>query len=207
MKRSRKRYEIFGKKRLLAAAFFIAVLAVIGVENAVSTLLFSYGEHEAVTCAQEIFSETVLALCEEENGIATAQNVEGNGVAQGFSGNTLLQNRVQAKLAKALCEAFEGEHRVQFSVPVGTLIGDPISSGRGPAVSFYTALCGSPTVTLRDDFSAAGINQTYHTVTADAEFTLLLTALGKQHETVVRLSVPLSQTVIVGDVPSFYAAF
>ncbi len=207
MSYSKKRRGLFSDYRLLLAVLLVIVFAVIGIENAVSTLLFSYSEHEANTRAQEIFANAVLSLCEENAVSSAVQKAEDDDSVQWFSGNTLLQNQVQAKLASALCEAFEGEHRVKFSVPVGTLIGDSISSGRGPSISFYAALCGSPTVTLKDDFSSAGINQTYHTVTAEAQFTLLLTALGKQHESVIRLSVPLSQTVIVGDVPSFYAAF
>lgn len=207
MKRAKKRRAVRPLRLALAVAF-IAALAVIWAEMSVARVLYEYGEHAATTEAQAIFADVVGELCKTETfaDAATVQTGE-TGDVTAFSGNAALQNRLQADLAAALCEAFEQSDRASFKVPLGTLFGDPLSSGRGPSVNVYMAMEGSPVVTLSDEFSAAGINQTYHTVTANADVTVLCTALGKTWQTTLSLSVPVSQTVIVGDVPTFYAAF
>ena len=194
--------------RPLMAVTFVVLLAVVWVGQSAARILFSYGEHAAAAKAQAIFAETVKSLCETEAfSDAVSLETDETGSVKALFGNTALQNHLQATLAEALCEAFEQSDRVSFTVPMGTLLGDPLSSGHGPTVTFLMAMVGSPTVTLEDDFSAAGINQTYHTTTANAEITVLITALGKQKQTTLSLSVPVSQTVIAGDVPQFYAAF
>ena len=207
MKHVRKR-QVARPLRLALAAAFIAALAVIWAETSVARMLDDYGEHAAVTKAQAIFADVVGELCKTEAfADATAVQTGETGDVTAVFGNAALQNRLQADLAAALCEAFEQSDRASFSVPLGTLFGDPLSSGRGPSVNVCMAMEGSPVVTLADEFSAAGINQTYHTVTDNADVTVLCTALGKTRQTTLSLSVPVSQTVIVGDVPTFYAAF
>lgn len=201
---SRRRF----RKKPMIAALLIAVLAVIWAERSASRLLFSYGEHAAAAKAQMLFAAAVGEMCETEDfSAAVSFQEDESGNVKALSSNTALQNALQSKLATALCTAFEQSDRASFSVPIGTLLGDSFSSGRGPSVTFYTALAASPTVTLSDDFSSAGINQTYHTVTAKATIELLITALGKTRSVTLSLSVPVSQTVIAGDVPWFYAAF
>ena len=207
MRRKRTIGAFFYKTRLVWAILLVAALAAFWVEHEVSSLVFSYGEHAVTTLAQERFAEAVKELCADNAVTDDTVKKDENGSVTAFSSNTVLQNALQSRLASALCDAFEDEDRCAFSVPVGTLLGDALSAGRGPSVSFYVAFSGSPTVKLADEFSSAGINQTYHTVTATAHIDLLLTAVGKQHKTTLTLSVPVSQTVIVGDVPKFYAQF
>ncbi len=208
MKRRGLRRRFFRNRRLVLAVVFLAVTAFVAVEFSAARLLSVYGEHAATTQAQRLFADAVGEVCAEETfSDAVSLQTDEAGNVRSFSGNTALQNALQAKLSTALCDAFEEQDRVAFSVPLGTLFGDPSFSGRGPSVSFFVALSGSPEVTLCDEFTDAGINQTYHTVTAKAKLTVVVTALGKSNKTTLNLAVPVSQTAIVGDVPSVYVAF
>ena len=208
MKRAARRWKFFKNSRLFWAILFVAVLAFVWAELTVSRVLISYGNHAATTTAQAIFADTVQKLCQTEDfSAAVSLQTDETGAVTAFSGNATLQNAVQAKLAQALCVAFEQSDRASFSVPLGTLLGDPLSSGKGPSVTFFVALAESPVLTLSDTFTDAGINQTYHTVSADVRLTLLVTALGKSRQTELSLSMPISQTVVAGDVPTFYASF
>lgn len=205
----KKRFRIRNNRRhrRCVAWVCIGVLAFVWAERSVTRILFSYGEHAAAAKAQALFAEVVGELCESDAFSDTVfLETDENDKVTAFSGNTALQNAIQASLATKLCEAFDQADRASFSVPLGTLFGDSFSSGRGPSVTFYIALAESPTVTLSDSFSSAGINQTYFTVTADAEIAVLVTALGKTKRMTVSLSVPVSQLAIVGDVPRFYAS-
>ena len=196
------------KNTLLWGALLVAALAWIAVECVVTEALNAYAQHAAATAAQETFAAAITALCESDSfaDMVTVKTDE-NGRAQTLMTDATAQNAAQAKLAQALCIGFEQRDRASFSVPLGTLLGDPLWSGKGPSVKFFTALSCSPVVTLSDDFTDAGINQTYHTVTANVRLTVMVTAMGKSRETTLSLSAPLSQTAVVGDVPKFYASF
>ena len=196
------------KNGLLWGVLLVAGIAWIATECMVAEALNVYAQHAAATAAQETFAAAVKQLCETDAfaDMVTVKTDE-DGRAQTLMTDAAAQNAVQAKLASALCDGFEQRDRAAFSVPLGTLLGDPLWSGKGPSVKFFTALSCSPVVTLSDEFTDAGINQTYHTVTANVTVTVLVTAMGKSRETTLSLSAPLSQTAVVGDVPRFYASF
>ena len=201
---TRRRFNL----RLPAAMLFLTAIVVIWAERSMAPILFTCGEHAATTKAQAIFAEAVGEVCADTAfSSAVALERDDGGNVQVLSGNTALQNQLQSRLAAALCEAFEQTDRTSFSVPLWSLFGDSLSAGHGPSVRFSIAMEGSPVVTIADAFTDAGFNQTYHTVTAHAEITVLVTALGRQSEQSLSLSVPVSQTVIVGDVPSVVAGF
>ena len=90
---------------------------------------------------------------------------------------------------------------VDLGVPLGSLLGGPFLNGRGPDLPVRVTFSGIVTAEFESSFTAAGYNQTRHTVslrvTADA-YTYLLGAESQlQAETVI----PVSETILVGEVP------
>jgi len=113
-------------------------------------------------------------------------------------------NSIKADFAKKLNSTLK-KSRIRISVPLGDVIGHPSTLGRGPRL--YVRLSGftSAVTDIQSEFISAGINQTLHRIsmTVTVEYTLVLPRFQTKKLT-QRLTVPLSETVIIGDVPSYY---
>lgn len=91
-----------------------------------------------------------------------------------------------------------------LKIPLGSLLGSELFSGLGPTISFSVKPYGTAITDIRTDFTEAGINQTKLDVTVDvsADLSILMPTVRKKSR--VETSVPIIQTVIVGDIPDSY---
>jgi len=92
----------------------------------------------------------------------------------------------------------------KISIPLGAVLGETVFAARGPKINIKIIPIGSVETDFRSEFSSAGINQTRHSI-----YILLKTEVGVaipfiEKKTVVTTSLPVTETVIVGDVPDYY---
>jgi len=90
------------------------------------------------------------------------------------------------------------------SVALGTLSGIPLPSGRGPRLSFRFTPVGMVQSSFHSEFRSAGINQTLHRITLQLTGTVRLVLPGRSYTVTVMALAPISENVIVGDVPNAY---
>lgn len=196
------------KKRRYAVRRFVALALIIGVmgflDFRATSWLLTYGEHEARAEVTEIVSCTVAETLHEQTSAATVLQRDTAGAVTSLQTDTAAISELQAAVVRRLAETFDAGADVTFTVPIGTLIGGALASGRGPELSFYLKLSGAAAVTPRETFTAAGINQCCHTVYLDVQMQFLLTAAGRQQTVEVTVPTVVAQTVLVGNVPATY---
>lgn len=109
----------------------------------------------------------------------------------------------RARLTEALVKEME-DFRVQLQIPLGSVIGRGMLSGRGIPLRLYVIGAGGLLIDTESVFESAGLNQTCHRVyvTVCADLTLLYH--GKTETVTVKTKVLASETVIVGEVPAAY---
>jgi len=90
------------------------------------------------------------------------------------------------------------------SVALGTLSGIPLLSGLGPRISFRFTPVGMVQSSFHSEFRSAGINQTLHRITLQLTGTVRLVLPGRSYTVTVMALAPISENVIVGDVPNAY---
>ena len=90
------------------------------------------------------------------------------------------------------------------SVALGTLSGVPLLSGLGPRLSFRFTPVGMVQSSFHSEFRSAGINQTLHRITLQLTGTVRLVLPGRTSTVTVMALAPISENVIVGDVPEAY---
>ena len=92
----------------------------------------------------------------------------------------------------------------EIGLPLGSLILPELFSGTGPKLPIKVLSISSSDADFRNDFSAAGINQTSHRIMMDVTITMtVLTPVGTESVTVTS-GVVVAETVIVGHVPDSY---
>ena len=197
-----------GTKRRFAARRLLALMLIAGalgfLDLRASSWLLSYGEHEARAEISGIVTRTVADTLRERASAVAVLTRDATGSVTSLQTDTAAVSELQAAVVQRLSEAFDPSADVGFSVPVGTLLGGAWTSGRGPELTFYLRLCGAATVVPRETFTAAGINQSCHTVYLDVQMQFLLTAAGRQQTMEITVPAVVAQTVLVGGVPETF---
>ncbi len=130
---------------------------------------------------------------------------EDNGNIKSISLNSGKANRIRSQVADRINSLFKDKNFATYKVPLGNLFNLPILSGRGPLITIRIVPLGSFEADILSEFSEAGINQTKHSVFIEAKAKIRLISPFSGTDHVISTKVPLTETVIVGDVPTLYA--
>lgn len=113
-------------------------------------------------------------------------------------------SRLKSALSLDILQRIQNLDGNRLKIPLGSLTGSDIFAGCGPKLSFQIQPYGTVIADIQTDFTEAGINQTKCDVTVrvQADVSILMPAMRKK--STVETTVPIVQTVIVGDIPESY---
>lgn len=113
-------------------------------------------------------------------------------------------NLLKAALTNAATDRLEELEQQTVLVPLGTLLGWQVLSGRGPLVEFRLVPAGYVRSSLSHRFDAAGINQTRHQIMLQLDASIIAVLPGYTTSTEVSTDFLLAETVIVGTSPDSF---
>ncbi|NLA77802.1 MAG: sporulation protein YunB, partial [Clostridiales bacterium] len=119
--------------------------------------------------------------------------------------NTSKMNELRARISTRAAGCISEIERKQISIPVGTLMGGDIFTGRGPRIRFYVSVSSAIITNVRNEFEAAGINQTHHRVILDITAKTYAYIPMNRISIEVNTGITIAETVIVGVVPELFA--
>lgn len=117
--------------------------------------------------------------------------------------NTIILNQIMAKTNTAILDGFkDGEDYVK--VPLGQITGMALFSNAGPKVKVRIIPARQLHVSVKDQFEQAGINQTRHSIylEVNSRIKMAVPLMGKDFNVIS--TIPIAETIIVGDVPNTY---
>ncbi len=119
--------------------------------------------------------------------------------------NSVEVNKLQAMLSEAVNDELQKTTEQTVSIPLGTLTGIQLLSGKGPKIDFLASMYSHVGTDISNSFDTAGINQTRHQVIIT--FDISMTALLADYSTTVNVTndVCIAETIIVGTVPQTFA--
>ena len=119
--------------------------------------------------------------------------------------NTIELNKLRARLTQAVNDALAALKNRDVRIPLGTLTGMEMLSGRGPGIKLRMQPSGYVESIMQNNFDSAGINQTRHMIMI--EFAVEMSAIIAPYVTqvTVRSGVVVAETIIVGTVPNIFA--
>jgi sporulation protein YunB len=121
--------------------------------------------------------------------------------------NTVRINRLVANTTLHVQEALSDLSQESFSFPLGEAVNSPLLSSYGPAIDLKLRPTGSARIELEDRFEAAGINQTRYSIYLKIESEVVLLTPVLSQDVKVATTLPLTETIIVGEVPAAYLQF
>ncbi|MBE3576544.1 MAG: sporulation protein YunB [Limnochordales bacterium] len=157
--------------------------------------------------ASEMVSRSVAAILEPGtygSFVRVVQNRDGQ--AAYLLVDSLAVSRLQLEVALRIQEALRKLEATSISIPTGQLLGIPLWAARGPEVPVKILPVGNVEVAFYSEFREAGINQSLHQIGMEATAVIRLVLPRREEAIRWQIRLPLGEAVLVGQVPSVYAA-
>ena len=147
-----------------------------------------------------------------ENGSIDYQNFvifekDETGHITALRSNVAEVNRMQGQITDEILHRLSEVATSELEIPLGTLTGSALLAGRGPSLFVRMQAVGSASAAFRNQFTAAGINQTRHQIFLDVDVYMSILLPGMKTSTRVSNEIAVAETVIVGGVPDTYTYF
>ncbi len=113
-------------------------------------------------------------------------------------------NRISAEAVLAVQKKMEKLAVENIRIPMGQILGSKIMAGFGPNLRVKVFPLGFVESSIIDKFESAGINQVRHRIFVTIKTTVKMVVPLVSEEIKVNTDIPLTEAVIVGDVPSVF---
>ena len=206
MRGRRKKWKISRKTKCFLAALGL-LAGVMLLDSSIRPTIELLASHEARVFAVQAINDAVYEELAEGGSsygelVTLEYNDQGNVAA--LQTNVVEMNRLQATLTREIIDQVMEFRTQSVLVPLGSIIGGQLFSGRGPELEFRLIPAGFIETSIRNHFESAGINQTRHQILLHVRLTISAVLPGYAVSSDVETDVVLGETVIVGLVPDAY---
>lgn len=205
--RKRKLHRLTFRKKvfILLSVFFILLIA---LDHHIRPFVKSVASNRAKIVSATLINEAVL---EELNKIDINYSdiifidKDQNGKIISVNTNMRKINSLKSAITLTVQQRLLSVRKKDFAIPIGTLTKTAFLNGRGPKIPLKVSLNGSVVTTFRSNFESGGINQTKHQLYLDISTKVCAFVPGYPVDTDINTSVLVAETVLLGDVPSFFS--
>lgn len=183
----------------------ITLLATVKLTPMVTELALATATDDITIAVNDVVAEILDGGELDYDKLITLERDE-TGCVTALIANSANVNALKARVTNAVVEKFAQTDITHITVPLGNLIGGTLMSGRGPRVGLDILSVTNVLTSFRNEFTSAGINQTRHRIIMDVEVSLDVLIGPERGTDKVLTEVIVAETVIVGAVPSAYAA-
>ena len=194
--------------RVLALLALAALLTVVATQ--MRTMLTSLATARVSNMVNRIVTESVNKAIDDgdfEYARLISFEKDNDGKITAVKSNMPEFNRLQSQVLDMILERISDVSTRDLSIPLGSLTGSTLLSGRGPLITVRMQSVGSSTAWLENQFISAGINQTKHQILLNVDVYVSILLPGFRTATKVSNSFVVAETVIVGSVPETYTYF
>lgn len=203
IKHSRKRVKVY---IMIGIVVIFLILILSFIENRLRNGMEKISEYRVKSIVTRAVGSAVNENFPENigyNDIVTISKAE-NGTITSIQTDVAKLNRIFAKVSISVQDKLSDLEKEKISMPLGAILGDQIFATEGPNINIGIIPYGSVETDFKSEFNSAGINQTRHRI-----YILVRTEVGVgipfiEKKTVVITSLPVAETVIVGEVPENY---
>lgn len=207
-KKARKRIVLF--RFTLCLFFCFSVCFVCMYEVRARPVIKDVASSQAENMAVNVIEKSIIKVLEENeftySSLVKIQKDE-NGKIASIETDIVKMNLVKSEISRVVSEEILELDSKEISIPIGTIIGTSILSGKGPKIKTEVTLSSNVSVSVDNKFISTGINQTLHEIVINIDAAIFVIMPRNNTSTQVNTNFCIAQTVIVGDVPETFADF
>ena len=192
--------------KIVVFALFLLLSCVLIYNLQILPVLFPLAEAKCTTELTDAVNRIVRARMQSDSdGYADFVRLHfgEDGSVASVETNTPRLAKLSGDVVGDVTDALTHE-RMTVRIPLGSLSGNALLSGKGPDVCVKLAVSQKITCAVRGDFTESGINQTLHRVFLRVTVEVCALLPGAVQTFSVPTDVCVAETVIIGKVPEAY---
>ncbi len=192
---------------LLVAVIFIAAVYIVA-DKRMTPIINTLALSRAQNLATVIINDTVADMMSDgAYSFSELINIQydESGKISALTADSVGMNRLKSLVSVSITKAIGEIEESRLSIAIGTLTGSTLLTGRGPKIDLNVHISCSCSIEVRNSFEYSGINQTLHKVMLDITTYVNVLSVGESLTSEVFTSIPISETVIIGQIPEIYA--
>jgi sporulation protein YunB len=200
------------RKKIISALLiiiFLLIMAFVFVDAKLKSSILEIARSKAQISGMEainkVINDKIVAQIEYKDIVYIHK--DNNGKIVLIQPNTIKLNQIMANTVIEVTGSLNQMSADSFYVPLGQLTGSKILAGYGPRIKVKTIPVGQVTVDVLDKFDQAGINQTRHMIYLRVTSKIKVAVPFMDREVKVISTIPLAETIIIGEVPDTYVNF
>lgn len=206
---------LFGWRRLpvvrpvlaaLLALFLLFLLLLTVFERSLKPTIKEIAEAKARWAATEAVNQAIkvkIAESVDYHELISVQKDAGGRVVL-MQPNIVRINQLASDTTLVINQTLEELADDRFQIPLGQVLGSQLLANYGPRISVSIYPVGTVRTNVFDRFEEAGINQTRHRIYLNVICQVKVVVPLITSNVKVSEKVPITDTVIVGQVPEFY---
>lgn len=199
-----------GKIRAIALTMIgLLLLAVINfriVENNLKPTILAMAEAKARQIATQTINDAistrVVTNVEYKDLVYVHKDNRGRVVM--MQPNTIKINKIASETTLEVQRSLQGLKEEGFYIPLGQVLGSQLLASYGPEIHVRIVPIGTVQTEVIDEFAQAGINQTRHMLYLKVNSMVRIVVPLVSTDVQVASTVPIAETIILGEVPTTY---
>jgi len=126
------------------------------------------------------------------------------GEVMSISADSIKMNKLKAMISQSVSDKAKNDEDYYVHIPLGSLTKYPVLQGMGYRIPIKVSLDGVTKTDFEEEFVASGINQVKNRIFIVISARISIISSLMTVSEVVSTEVPVSETIIVGDVPNYY---
>ena len=201
--------QIFIKKKyfiFLCFIFVILFLFCLYFIKVVNPLIINSSEVKVKSLALKAVNSAISDVMAESvlynDLVNIVTNEEGKIIM--LNANSIMINKLSKELVKSAQVKLSEIGDAGMTIPLGNFTGISLFIGVGPEVKIKLIPIGSVHCNFESKFETSGINQTHHRIYVNVEASVNMVLPIKNIKVITSNQVLISESIIVGEVPSTY---
>ena len=186
---------------------FVSIIAVLldrQMRPLIKSVVFSQAQTVSTNVINQVVADELSRLDIDYSDIIDIQK-DADGKILAVSTDMKKVNSLKSLMTLSIQDKISAMEVQKTKIPLGTFTGTEILNGRGPKIPIDVSMSGSVIMDFKSEFVSAGINQTKHKLYLEVNSEVLAFIPGYPVNTVVKTSILIAETIIVGEVPAVFA--
>ena len=200
----RRKIRFFRKAAVLIVVFFIVTFLIdLKVRPIIKTMSLNNGKILAINAINSIVNDEMCNQNIDYSSLVTI-NTDADGNVKGVFADTVKINALKSSAITRLQSELSNGGNSDFSIRLGTLLGNEFMQGRGPDIPMKITISEYAFADISSSFAEAGINQTLHQMTLNITAHITVFIPGYITSSEIKTNFCIAETVIVGQIPNAY---
>ncbi|GAE89842.1 sporulation protein YunB [Acetivibrio straminisolvens] len=202
-KRSRARFNTY---IIIAIIIIVLALIIAFAEGRIRRSIMEISEHRTKAIINRTVSRAVNDNFHDNVNYdeIVIINRDENDRIDSIQTDIVKLNRIYSDLSLDIQNRLSELKDERISIPLGAVFGDSLFAASGPRINVKVIPTGSVETDFKSEFVSAGINQTKHRIYLEVKTIVGIAVPFTAKKTEITTSIPVAETVIIGDVPEFY---